>query len=224
MMRAALPFAFAVLLPGAGAADPAPPPQACALNEVASLDLAMDPGGAVEVPVTIDNHPVRFTIDTGALLSVVSDSIADELQLDRKSMPLELTLVGGVKTHELATTHSFTIGRITARDFGLAVMPASALVDFSSDGLLGPDVLSNYDVDFDFAHAKFNMFSPDHCPGKVVYWTKSGSYARIPFTLLDHLHIAAPVVIDGKTITALIDTGAERSMMSVAAAQALGPR
>ena len=30
-----------------------------------------------------------------------------------------------------------------------------------------------FDVDFDFAAAKMNFFSPDHCPGKVTYWNPS---------------------------------------------------
>lgn len=222
MIRAAVPFVFAILFCGTSLADPVAMPQMCTLNKLASLDLAMEPTGILGVPLTIDSQPVRFTIDTGALMSIVSDSIVDELKLDRKTIPIEFTLPGGVKTHTEATTHTFTIGGLTAHGFGLAVMPASAFVDFESDGLLGPDILSNYDVDFDFAHAKFNLFSQDHCEGKVVYWAKDGAFARIPFSFVDHLHIAAPVVLDGKDVTAVIDTGAEQTMMSLSTARTLG--
>ncbi len=39
----------------------------------------------------------------------------------------------------------------------------------------------NYDVDFDFAVGKFNLFSKDHCDGQVVYWTRS-PVAVVPFS------------------------------------------
>ncbi|HEY1838418.1 MAG TPA: retroviral-like aspartic protease family protein [Rhizomicrobium sp.] len=222
MIRAAVAFVLALGLAGTAFADPSPPRPACTLNELASLDLTMEPSGVVSIPVAIDNQPARFTIDTGALLSVVSDSVADQLKLERKRLPIELMMPGGVKTRSLAVADTFTIGKMTARSLALAVIPTSALLGFEADGLLGPDILSNYDIDLDFAHAKFNIFSQDHCEGNVVYWAKGGSYAKIPFRLLDHLHIAAPVVLDGKTITAVIDTGAERTMMPLSAARALG--
>lgn len=214
------------LFGAAASADPNapanPPDQGCALKQIASLDMSMEPGGNVDVPVQINGRPVRLTVDTGALISVISSSVADELQLERKRLPGQFTLLGGVKSEGAAIASTLKIGQMTGTDMELVVLPASAFVDFGYEGLLGPDILSQYDIEFDYAHAKFNIFSQDHCDGKVVYWTKGGYYARIPFTFRDVLHISVPVVLDGKTITAAIDTGAEHSTMPLAVAQSLG--
>jgi predicted aspartyl protease len=71
-----------------------------------------------------------------------------------------------------------------------------------------------FDIEFDFAHARFNMFSQDHCPNAVVYWTK-GAYAQVPMHVDDSWHISVPITLDGKTLTAVIDSGADRSTMSL---------
>jgi predicted aspartyl protease len=230
MKRALAPLTFAAMLFGPVAwADPgdAPPPasppaQSCTLGQIASLDMSMEPGGNVDVPVLINDRPVRLTVDTGALISIISSSVADELQLERKRLPGEFMLLGGVKSQGLAIASTLKIGHMTGKDMELVVLPASAFIDFGYEGLLGPDILSQFDVEFDYAHAKLNFFSQDHCDGKVVYWAKNSTYARIPFTFRDKLHISLPVTLDGKTLSAAIDTGAERSIMPLKVAQSLG--
>jgi len=89
------------------------------------------------------------------------------------------------------------------------------------DGTLAPDMLKHYDVDLDFAHGKMNLFSQDHCPGKVLYWTK-GDYVVLPMQVAPSSHIRLPVTVDGKTIMAIVDTGAVSSIMSMHAANFLG--
>src|SRR6185437_4354822 len=64
------------------------------------------------------------------------------------------------------------------------------------------------------AHAKFNIYSQDHCPHAVVYWTK-GNYAQVPMHVDDSWHISVPVTLNGKSLTAVIDSGADRSTMSL---------
>ncbi|HEY5339140.1 MAG TPA: aspartyl protease family protein, partial [Rhizomicrobium sp.] len=99
------------------------------------------------------------------------------------------------------------------------VMPDNRLPQ-EVDGTLAPDVLSAYDDDFDFANNKFYLVSQDHCPGRVVYWTKD-AYAEIPMRIDNIGHIDLPVSVDGKPMQATLDTGSSRSLMSLEAAEDL---
>jgi predicted aspartyl protease len=87
-------------------------------------------------------------------------------------------------------------------------------------GTIAPNILSHYDADFDFANAKFRLFSQDHCEGKVVYWTTDVP-SKIAIIIDRVGHIEVPVQIDGKEIKALIDTGSSRSMLSLETARNL---
>jgi hypothetical protein len=62
-------------------------------------------------------------------------------------------------------------------------------------------------------------FSPDHCPGHVVYWPHA-ALSITPMTFRDR-HIRLPVKVDGKELTAEIDTGATNTSMNADAARRL---
>lgn len=79
-------------------------------------------------------------------------------------------------------------------------------------GTLGPSLLANYDVEIDPAHQKLNLFSQEHCAGKVVYWTRS-AVAAVLIRLDDFLHIILPVTLDGQYFEATLDTGSSISQL-----------
>src|ERR1700744_2956847 len=63
------------------------------------------------------------------------------------------------------------------------VMPRVARVDGA--GVLGADLLSHFDVDFDFGANKLNLFQPSSCGDRAVYW--SDTYAHFPFVFRNNL-------------------------------------
>jgi hypothetical protein len=96
-------------------------------------------------------------------------------------------------------------------------------------GSLAGDIMSQYDVEIDFAARKLNFFSKDHCPGHVLYWNPS-AVAAVPITFeaptadnsrtgfrryaLRDIHIFVPVTLDGKPFRAVINTAANNSTLS----------
>jgi predicted aspartyl protease len=194
-----------------------PPANACKLMRITELDLTTFPGGSIGVPAMVDDRPIMLVVDTGDIHTVVSSIVADDLHLTRDLSAQTQVLLGGVEMSQIAYSHSFKLGTLTTGRIGLIVAPAQAL-ESDSDGLLGPDIMSNYDVEIDYAHAKLSLFSQDHCPGEVVYWTKD-AYAQIPMHVDDSWHITVNVTLDGKVLNAAIDTGAERSTMSLSVAK-----
>jgi hypothetical protein len=81
------------------------------------------------------------------------------------------------------------------------------------DGLIAPDILSRYDVEFDFGDNIFSLFKPHPYADHAVYWT--GSYTVIPFTLTNDGHVRVPVTLDGQSAYAILDTGAPISILSM---------
>ena len=79
-------------------------------------------------------------------------------------------------------------------------------------GLLGPDMLVNFDIDMDFGSNNLSYFSQQHCDGKVQW--QGSDVAAIPFTMQSG-HITVPVMIDGQMMNAIIDTGSPNTVVNL---------
>jgi predicted aspartyl protease len=207
---------FAMLLTGISPAL-ADPPQ-CQLKRMVVLDMQTGRRGDVSVPVTIENHPARLMIDTGGAYSTVDASFAQFAGLKEwQTHGVDITMSGGIPLNYYTMADSFQLGPVPGKDIRFLVVPTSVSVG-ESMGTLGADVMSGFDIDLDFAGSKFSVFSPDHCPGKVVYWT-TGAYASVPIALDRGNHISVSIMLDGKPLKAILDTGASRSFMNFRAAR-----
>jgi predicted aspartyl protease len=208
--------ALAVVL---GWSAPAWADPTCDLKQIDSLDLDTSGDGTVTVPVSIENHPARLMVDTGAAFSTVDESFARSVGMEPRAISNGgfLMLGGGIPLWQTATTRSLRLGRLVGLRFTFIVAPSEVLSP-EMMGMLGPDVMGAYDVEIDFAGGKFNIFSQDHCPGQVVYWTHD-AFAQVPMKLDADRHITIPVMLDGKQLTAIADTGAARSFMSLEVAK-----
>jgi len=219
-MRAVLSIILAAISGSAAQAADVPPvvPQtaaACNLGRIASLDMTMLPDGEIAVPVTVNEQDMKLIVDTGDIYSGIGEESANALHLKRGIAGQMFYFLGNVPAYQYVEAHSFKLGPMSGSDLRLLVVPSQMLRP-NVDGLLGPNVMKGFDVEFDFAHAKFNIFSQDHCPHAVVYWTKGG-YAQVPMHVDDSWHISVPVTLNGKSLTAVIDSGADRSTMSLEA-------
>jgi predicted aspartyl protease len=210
----AIAVAAVVLLADAARAEDCAP-----LTTVASVDMSLDPVGRPLIPVTMESASRLMLVDTGGVLSEITPQAAAELRLPQKSVGVLLYDASGRATGKAATLASFALGRLTATSFDLMV---GTDMDLGDDprvaGVLAPSNLSHYDVDFDFGGAKFNLLSPDHCEGKVVYW-KADSIAVIPIRISRAGHVILPITLDGHPLTALLDTGSDGTYVTRTSAE-----
>jgi predicted aspartyl protease len=207
--------AGAILFPFACFAQDA---QNCQLKRIAALDMTVEHDGRIAVPIAILDRAFLLTVDTGAVYSILSESVASTLQETPRRASMRAGFLGDVTLNSYVTVDGLRIGQVDARRFDFMIAPDRLLATY--DGLLGADIMSQYDVEFDFAHAKFNLMSQDHCPGAVVYWTKSDA-GVVPMHLDPNKHVKVEVTLDGKLLNAGIDTGAYKSTMSLAVAKNL---
>jgi len=182
----------------------AKPPTECKLTQVTSLDMTMSADG-VMVPVMVNGVSKNFKLDLASTASFLGQDTVDELKLPTTSMRRPI-FYNGNPIKQNATVTKFQIGPLGADNQTIPVLPKEALKD-GEGGALGAGVLSDLDIDLDFSNHKLKLFRPDHCPGRVVYWTASPA-AEIPFELDGAGHFVIAGQLDGKPLSIAIGTGA----------------
>ncbi len=204
-----------VLLLGAAVSTPAVAEECNKpLSLVTSVDMAPAEGNReVLVPVTLAGKPKLLLVDTGGAMTEMSPEVADELALPRARAAFQLFDVSGRMSNQFVHA-GMQLGNLKADDMVFMLAPSGQ--DFGDTmvaGLLAPDILQHYDVDIDFGARKFNLLSQDHCDGKVIYW-KADAVAVVPIKVMASGHILLPVLLDGKEVQAMLDTGAYNTTLS----------
>jgi len=183
----------------------------CTLQKRASIKIEAMPGEAPVVLVKLNDTERRFVVDTGSPDSGVALRVSQELQLFPQEIRGSEFYTNGKEIDRYVIVKSLQLGQMPASRKILLLMPPDIL-PLGVDGLLGADWLTNFDLDFDFGKRDLNLMSPKHCKGRVVYWT--ADYTTVPFVLSESRHLVIPVMLDGKRVSAAIDTGSVKTFIS----------
>ncbi len=235
---AGLAVFFAAGLTSVARAQDCPP-----LVKITSVKMETLPNSRrVLVPVTINNVPKKFLLDTAGIAGFITKESADELKLEQ--MPGVRNPVKIIKTFGLGG-RTYEVPNTLANDTTLLApeYPVSSDRDGDIDGTLTNGFLLNKgELDIDFPGGTLNLFSPNHCPGKVNYWgaldigylplsydlleigrdryTYKGQVSRFVTALkIDISHMTVPVTLDSHALNAWIDTSAEKSSISLEVAE-----
>jgi predicted aspartyl protease len=208
-MRCVTILALLALLPAAAhAADCAPP---ALENQVQMTAIAMRDGSQIDaVPVSINGHDTQFLLDTGGIVSQISAALAGQLKIPINRTGVALIDITGRQAAGLAMIHEFRIGTQARADVPLPISPDPLV----PTGLFSLDNLAPYDADMDFPGNLLTLFSQDHCAGVTALPT---SATAIPFSLVNG-HIVLTVTLDGKDISAILDTGSTETNLRADAA------
>ncbi len=200
-------LAFSVLA-GAAYAEPA----ACKLNQIAAMDMIREPDGAIAVAAGVNGAQHRFLVQTAGSHSVLLHGFADSAQIPQKAINerTEFYTFRG-KATKFGNVDNLTLGSGTANGLNIIIAPGSYSDDPEVVGVLGIDLLANFDVEFDFAAGRINLFSGDHCPGLGAYW--AARYAELPIDLQDLGKPTATWMLDSQPVTVTFSTDATGSSM-----------
>lgn len=195
--------------------------QDCKLVQIASFDFANRSDGMIVVPVSLEGTTVPMAIDTGATASVVDPGLAEKLHLIKSDIVEDVMFnPKGERFTQVATIHRLGIGTMHGTSIDMLVSPSLLSADGSIAGQLGSDLLRQFDVDIDFGARKLNLFSKDHCEGKVVYWP-AAAVTVIPVHVVPTGQIKIPVSLDGHPFDAILDTGSANTHLRLEAAHDL---
>lgn len=189
-----------------------------AAAQQASLDTEGVHRGRATVLVMLDGEgPFRFMVDTAANASVISGDLLEHLQLPSLGAIGMHTLVGRevVPTVRVRRMQS---GTLDARDVRLAV--GSRLAMGGLDGLLGCDLLVDQKLILNFRGSQTVRIARSGAPPRGFH---SGRTPGIPLVVAGKRRfgnlLMIPALIGGAPAVAVVDSGAEGTILNQAAAR-----
>lgn len=183
-------------------------PKDCHLKRHASLDLAEDPTGLV-IPVIIEGSEERMVLEAGDWASYIAERDAHRLSLHVRPLPRGVDVQNvdarnnTVQLQAMAIAKRFAFGNIALSGASFYVVP-NKTVAANVIGSVGMNMFANFDIEIDIANRKFNLYSPEHCPSSVVYW--SARYDSVPIRVGKLGELYFPMVLNGKAIEATLAT------------------
>lgn len=173
----------------------------------------------------INGKPVRVLINTGASLSFVERAAVPRLGLqlsDTDNGFRAFGSAGEAKVH-VASVRSLQIGTFEWTHFHPYVVDDEERSADAPEFVLGDDVLSNFETEFDLAHDKIRLFYMQGCQiNQVAYWAHAYSFADLDKLDPENPQIIARVLVNAKPIGARLISGTNVSMISREASERAG--
>jgi predicted aspartyl protease len=225
-----VPKVFSILAVGffAMAAFPAlAADNGCELKRIASLPLIGNPGGIPVVDVTLAGQKRRLVVHTAAFWSHLNKGTVRELGLPTIfANNVKSVSADGSLSNEYVHVPETLVGNMRAANMEFMVDgssdPNETIGEGGLAGMLGTEILKQFDIDFDFAGHRMNVFSQDHCAGKAVYW-QDPKVVVVAFKLDPNgNNVTFPVRVNGTRMNAILNTGFSfTTLTEVAAKRAL---
>lgn len=217
---------FGTLVPFGGAMPPNPQAVVYSGKEQACVALGSSTIATLNntpiVTVLANGTPLVLILDTGAQRTVVTPAAAKRIggKTPRVEFQREVSGIAAALPSREIELQSFSIREVAIPWHRITVAPIATPPIFLTalDGSLGADVLSAFDIDLDLPHKRITLYAPGHCGSPN--W--SGHYAMLETGRSRSDHLFFPVLLDDHPITAIIDTGAQHTVLSAAAARLLG--
>jgi len=218
---ASLVLAFASFASAAGAAE------ACHIGKVAELPTTMV-GMRARVSLGVEGVDTPFMVDSGAFYSILNPETVSRFKLPTFPAPFGYSVrgAGGTESRvDVARVRSFGLAGYTVPNVMFLVLPG---IDDGAAGLLGQNVLSAFDTEYDLGNGVIRLMRPSGgCDRAVLaYWAGSQAVGMVDIDRINpqQTHIRAEATINGQTIKVTFDTGAPRSILKLSTAEQLGFR
>ena len=180
-------------------------------------------GRHMAVDGAINGQKIGIVLDTGASASVLFRASAKRLGLELKETRERMYGVGGETKVDLAVVDEFKLGQVAVRGMNMRVAgerdPGEGF-----DLLLGEDFLRSFDIEFDLPNDVVRLWQPKDCErASLAYWTKD-AVGEVPIEPVTDAKrkIELEVKLNGKTVHAILDSGASTSIVSKHDAEAVG--
>lgn len=199
----------------------------CTLVRLPEIPVTME-GLVPTVHAQINGMDALFVADSGAFSNTVVPSAVKQFQLrvDPSIVGLYVEGVGGHETAQVAIARTFTIFGKTWPNVAFVVAGGSG--EGHAIGLLGQNVFSIADVEYDLANGVIRLARPRDCSRDtaLAYWAtdadKHYSVIDIDSATPEEPHTKSVAYLNGTRIHVLFDTGAAESILTLKAAKRAG--
>ncbi len=192
----------------------------CSLHKRGSMPLTV--AGLPMVPAQINGRPATLILDTGAESTLLTAGAAKRLGVTTKyDFQRSMAGIGATVRTGDARLASMSIGGV-ALDYPRVLVGELSFKfgDVEPDGLLGASLLGAFDLDIDVPRGRLDLYDRLDCPDARPPWT--GRYATLETTRSLSEHPFFPITVNGHRLSATLDTGAQRTVISAAAAASAG--
>jgi len=192
----------------------------------------------LEIPVTIINQrpiatlslngvEVHMLVDSGAFFSFLTPSTATQLNLPLRRLPSNLRLEGYTGRVEAKLTRVAKIGLSGVELDDLEFIVGGNELGSGIQGILGRNILSLADTEYDLAHGVVRIIIPsDACKkNNFAYWAGEAPVieARLDNNFnAQNTKIRVQVKVNGEINYAILDTGAHGISINLKAARRSG--
>src|SRR5690348_3089826 len=195
----------------------------CTLAKYGTLSVEMI-GERPTTLVKVNGAVTRFAVDTGAFFSFMSHANADALGLKVFPAPFGFRVsgIGGSAVAEVTRIKDLGILDTDLHNIDFVVGGSDA-----GQAWLGANLLDFADLEIDLAQGKVTLFKPENCrKSALAYWVKGGGTYNVadlhPSVSLNDRRSFVDVTINGKTVRALLDSGAVATLLGRRAAERVG--
>jgi predicted aspartyl protease len=181
------------------------------LTSVADMHVTFV-GNQPVVTGTLAGNNMRLIVDTGAAGSIITPQALQRLGITRQFGDFRLGGIGG----ETYSTTSF-IGHVPFAVVKLADQHPPG--QMPPDGLIGDEFLDQYDIALDFPQNDLRLYQRTADADVIPF---QGPFARLPMSITSGGQHEFTMYIDGRPVTALLDTGASHSSVRQEALDRIG--
>jgi tetratricopeptide (TPR) repeat protein/predicted aspartyl protease len=166
-------------------------------------------------------------VDSGAFFSMLSASTAAQLKLSLRKLPAGLRLEGYTGPIEAKQTRVEKMGLLGAELTNVEFLVGGNELGAGIMGLLGRDILSMADTEYDLAQGVVRLsFPKGECDKtNLAYWAGEAPVIVVPLDWEQHrgdTAIRIYVSINATRTLTLLDTGAPRTSLTLKAARRAG--
>ena len=192
----------------------------CQLTKLNGIDAIFGPD-RIYVSVKMNGKPALFIVDTASntmLFQEPAEKLGVRFTGDAKRQTYGLT--GKEMTDSRVVLDTFEVGpwkssTVALRAVGPVSLGESEIAGVPVAGLMGDDLLSHFDVEINIREKLFALYQPQDCEkANMAYWTKDYNVAEIIRYTEQNPRVRVQAKLDGRTVTALVDSGSPFSLMS----------
>ena len=167
---------------------------------------------------SINGERLKMQVDTGAVWTTLSSDLATRLGVTLAHSGRYMVGLGGKSEISVGRLEELSVGRFQRHNPRVAVAWRGAGLP---DVLVGADLLLQGDVEFN--NHEIALFSPSGCEdAPLAYWADDVPWVAVEPSVKGDLRTNVTVLVNGKPVRALVDTGMPSSMLDLAAARRLG--
>jgi len=195
----------------------------CRFVKFATLPVSVK-SASPTIEGNVNGQAMTVLIDSGAAETMLTRGVAERAGLALGHTNAASYGVGGESQRYHALVDDVAFGPVRWKRARLPVV--WSITDKSPiDALLGANFLFQNDVEMSLAEGQIRFFKPENCGDAfLAYWNADAQFVPMRTLAPDDPRQVIDIEVNGQVMRAMIDSGADRTTINVAAAARAGVR